>query len=248
VARQPWRPRTSRNAATSFVHVLRVLGDLPLSSIRPSDVQAFVAGLDLAPSTVRLISQQLRTVLRSAVRDGLIVRDPSAGVKLPRPVRGAVVPPDDAAVEMIYAAARSEFRVAVVLGAAAGLRQGEAAGLTVDRVDWLRRTVRVDRQWAQVDGWSPPKTLASIRTVPVAASVLDELARHLEEQGTGVDGVLVHGPDGRPVSHGTWGKWMRAAVKGAGLSGVRFHDLRHHYASRLIAAGCGEGGPGGARA
>ena len=105
VERQPWRPRTRATADTSLAHALVVLGDRPLSSIRPSDVQALVSGLPLAPGTVRTVVQHLRTVLRAAVRDGLIVRDPSADVKLPRATTGAVVPPTDEAVRAIYAAA-----------------------------------------------------------------------------------------------------------------------------------------------
>jgi integrase len=194
-----------------------------------------------APSTVATVVQHLRTVFRSAVRDGLIVRDPSTAVKLPRVTTGAVEPPTDEAVQAIYDAAAEPFQAAVLLGAAVGLRQGEAAGLTVDRVDFLRRTVRVDRQWSQAGGWSPPKTRASIRTVPVAAEVLEVLARHIEIHGLGVDGVVIHwqhaGSDG-PMHHTTWARAVREAVAGAGLTGIRYHDLRHHYASKLIAAGC----------
>ena len=113
--------------------------------------------------------------------------------------------------------------------------------MSVDRVDWLRRTVRVDRQWSQAGGWAPPKTRASYRTVPVAAEVLEVLAHHLELHGPGGDGVLVHWPhagkDG-PMHHTAWSRAMRKAVAGAGLAGVTFHDLRHHYASKLIAGGC----------
>jgi integrase len=126
-----------------------------------------------------------------------------------------------------------------VLEAAVGKRQAEASALTTDRIDWLRRTVRVDRQWSQVNGWAPPKTRASTRTVPVAAEVLEVLSHHIAEHGTGPDGVLVHWGHGvGPMGHAAWARSMRLAVAGAGLADVRYHDLRHHYASKLIAAGC----------
>jgi len=237
--RQPWRPRTRAAAETSLAHALAVFGDRPLSSIRPSDVQAFVSGLSLAPSTVATVVQHVRTVMRSAVRDGLIVRDPTAGVKLQRVAGGAVVPPTDEEVAAIYEAAVAPFRAAIVLGAAVGLRQAEASGLTVDRIDWMRRTVRVDRQWSHVNGWAPPKTRVSTRTVPAAAEVLEMLARHISAYGTGTDGVVVHwGYSHGPMGHAAWGQAMCRAVAAAGLSSVRFHDLCHHYASKLIAAGC----------
>src|SRR5690242_8914947 len=52
IARQPWRPRTRMAAETSLAHVLATMGERPISSIRPSDVQALVSGLELAPGTV----------------------------------------------------------------------------------------------------------------------------------------------------------------------------------------------------
>jgi len=62
--------------------------------------------------------------------------------------RLVVVPPTTGEVQALYDAAPDWFRVAIVFGAGLGLRQAEASGLTVDRIDWLRdRSVRIDRQW-----------------------------------------------------------------------------------------------------
>ncbi len=155
-------------------------------------------------------------------------------------VPGAVVPLTDDEVTRLYEAAAPVFRAGVLLGAALGLRQSEASAVTVDRVDFLRREMRVDRQFSHF-GWGPPKTPASSRTVPVAVPVIELLAQHLERFGPGEDGALVHwrwaGREGGPMGHNPWGHAMRAAVKAAELSGVRYHDLRHHAASRLIASG-----------
>ena len=68
--------------------------------------------------------------------------------------------------------------------------------------------------------------------------MLDELNLHLQQFGGGDGGVIVH-TDGRPVDAARWGHYMRAARKHAGVSErVSFHDLRHFFASALIAAGC----------
>jgi integrase len=240
ISRQPWRPATRDVATRSLRPVLALLGDRPLSSIRASDMQALISGLDVAPSTAKVIAQHLRAVLRSAVRDGLIVKSPGDNLRLPRQERGLVDPLSDEEVARLYEAAAPPFRAAVILGAALGLRQSEAAGLTVDRVDFLRREVRIDRQFSNF-GWGPPKTAGSNRVIPVAVPVVQLLARHLEQFGPGEGGALIHWPwaqqTGGPMGSNPWGKSMRPAVKAAGLEGVRYHDLRHHAASRLIASG-----------
>lgn len=240
LARQPWRPATVSLATNALErHVLGFFGDRPLGSIRKADVQAFVTGLDLAPSTVKTVYQHLSGLLAAAAEDRLIVVNPAAGVRLPRAGAGEVVPPSAEMVRALYEAAPDWFGVAVVLGAGLGLRQAEASGLTADRVDWLAgRVVRVDRQWKSktVDqtGFAPPKSESSIRSVPAAATVLGELGRAVDRR----DGFVLNRA-GQPVGHHPFQHAWRQTVKRAGVEqGLRFHSLRHRFASVLISGGC----------
>jgi integrase len=251
LARQPWRASTGEVAARALTHAGRELGRRPLGSIRKGDVQAFVSGLELAPSTVATTFQHLNTLLEAAVDDGLIARNPARGVKLPGRAVGEVVPPTTEQVAALHEAAPTWFRPAVILGAGVGLRQAEASGLTVDRVLWLERSVRVDRQWITRSGlaeFGPPKSKSSNRTIPASTFVLDELAGHV---GRRHDGFVVH-RDAEPVSYHAFGHYWRRTTMGAGLGqwvrdpdtgrkrwqGMRYHDLRHAFASMLIAEGC----------
>jgi integrase len=128
----------------------------------------------------------------------------------------------------------------VHLAAGTGLRQGEAFGLTLDRVDFLRRRVRVDRQLVQVGSgapaFGPPKTAASVRTVPMADVTLQALARHLEAYPVDGPGALVFTrADGGALRRNRFGEVWSKARASAGLGADRtFHDLRHFYASLLI--------------
>ena len=249
VARQPWRSSTADVAANALDHAVRVLGDRPLGSIRKSDVQAFVSGLTLAPSTVATTFQHLNTLLEAAADDGVIARNPARGVKLPARSTGEIVPPTVEKVELLVDAAPVWFRPAVVLGAGLGLRQAEASGLTADRVLWLERAVRVDRQWITRHGlaeFGPPKSAASNRTIPASSFVLDFLAEHVGRRHTG---HVLHRA-GEPVNYNDFGYHWRRTVLAAGLGqvvrdggrkqyeGLRYHDLRHAFASLLISAGC----------
>ena len=146
-------------------------------------------------------------------------------------------------VDALLAATAEPFKAAIVIGAGLGLRQSEAAGLTVDRVNFLRRSVTVDRQWQQATGssagaFTSPKTEASTRIVPADQWVLDHLAAHIQQHGLGAEGVLLH-RNGVPFDSAKFGYELRAARRRAGLpESFTFHDLRHFFASALIHADC----------
>jgi integrase len=147
------------------------------------------------------------------------------------------VPPTIEQVGALYDAAPSWFQPAVVLGAGLGLRQSEATGLTADRVLWLERSVRIDRQWDSRTlpaAFVPPKTASSIRTIPASQWVLDELGAHV---GRRHEGFVLH-RDGHPVDWQAFGHQWRKIRKRAGVEDIRYHDLRHAIASMLISAGC----------
>jgi len=198
VASRVHRPSTAEHVESYLrVHVLPRLGHRPMSAIRHSEVQGFVKGLTevLAPVTVANVVAGVSAVFRSAVRDRVVAVNPCDGITLPRRQRVEVVPPTVDEVRMLLAAMPERYRVLGTLAAGAGLRQGEALGLTVDRVDFLRRTLRVDRQLVtparSQPHFAPPKSEASTRTVPLADVVVEALAAHVKAFSPGADGLLV---------------------------------------------------------
>ncbi len=132
-------------------------GNVSLSKIRKSHVEMWVKGMvvkDLAVGTIHTRAQSVRSVLRAAVEDRVIPRDPSVGVTLPR-CRGAEASmeiPTTQTVGKILAAADNDFVAFVALCAFAGLRLGEAAAVQLGDVDFLRRTLAVSRQVQRVNG------------------------------------------------------------------------------------------------
>ena len=115
-----------------------------------------------------------------------------------------------------------------------------AAGRGGVDVDFLRRTVHIEWQLSQ-DGKRrvPPKTPRSRRTLPLPSVVAEALAAHVAEFPPAVDGSLFTTANGnlwRQEHHGA--RVFTPAVRGAGLpAGTTSHDLRHHCASVLLAAG-----------
>lgn len=222
-------------------HAYPTFGERQLRSIRPSEVQAWVRGLPLQPATAEVCYRYVAGIFRAAVADRLLTSTPCVGVKLPRREPKLVEPLSTDQVESMIEAVPARYRALVVLAAGTGLRQGEAFGLEVGRVDFLRRTLRIDQQLVLLPGappvLSPPKTTASYRTVPLPQVVVDALAAHLASYPSAglvfVDGV------GRALRRTSFSaRVWRPAARTAGLpAGAGFHALRHYYASLLIRHG-----------
>jgi integrase len=247
------------NSASTYrshlrTHVYPLLGDRRIGSLHRSDIKSFVAAKanGLAPSTVETIVSVLRAMLASAVEDRYIAINPAARVQLPQVTPRVLAPLEPAQVLALAGAVPPRYRVGVVLGAGAGLRFGEATGLTVPRAELLRRRIRVLEQ-AQNGALAPLKTRASRRTVPISDWVIEEIAAHLERFGPGVSDVIMSNADQRIIRRSAFGTMWRSAVASTRTcgkppaetgakpecsdccadpahmlpAGTRFHDLRH---------------------
>lgn len=243
---QVHRPSTASQVESHFrTKVYPALGARPLVSIRPSHVQALIKAMsvELAPATVETIYRHVSAVFKAAVRDRLIARTPCEGITLPRQDRDhKVVPLEVEQLEAVAELFPDRWRATVWVGAGTGLRQGEVLGLTLDRVDFLRRTVKVDRQMLTPNrgalAFGPPKTKASYRTVPLPDSVGLVLAEHLRQFPAGDDGLIFTAADGGPVRRQRIADAWRTAADAVGLPPkTGFHATRHFYASALIQFG-----------
>lgn len=243
---QMHRPGTTAQVETYLrLHAYPTLGKRPLGAVRRSEVQAWVKheSTQLAPGSVELVYRWVSTIFKAAVADRLIASSPCTGIALPKRPSEEVFPLTVAQVESLAAAVPDRHRALVVFAAGTGLRQGECFGLTVDRVDFLRRQVRVDRQLVSVNGgppeFGPPKSPAGFRTVPMPDVVSTVLAAHLARYRSGRSGLVFTNRAHDPLRRSNFGDMWRRVSAIAGLPhGATFHDLRHFYASLLISRGC----------
>jgi integrase len=223
------------------------LGALPLAAITPSHVQTAVdARAKLAaPSTVVRDFAPLRAVLTAAVDADLIGRSPARRVALPRarpPDRDVVAP--EALISLV-AETPEHYRVLVLTAGVLGLRWGEAVGLRVRDVDFMRRTVTVAQVVEELSGHlrivPEPKSRASLRTMAAPTFLVDELARHLVEHRStasgGLDALIFLGPHGGVLRRRFGERILRPAAARAGLAGLTFHGLRHAAVSALVDEG-----------
>jgi integrase len=198
----------------------------------------------LAPGTIKTRYVNVRSVFRAAVKDRAIGSDPTDGVRLPRGRRADVAMsiPTPEVVGQLMAVVDERFQPFIAHCAFAGLRLREAAAVQLADVDFLRKSLKVSRQVQRVNGGAidvrAPK-YGSERVVYLADTLVNVLAEHVANHGTtGKERWLFAGEGDDPPHQNTVGYWWRKTLRDAGVSGIKLHDLRHFYASGLIAAGC----------
>lgn len=241
--RQIWVPSTRVNAERVVATVS--FSDMPMKSIRRSHVESWIKSMTstgLAASTIKTRFNVLRAIFRAAVADRVIVTDPSVGVTLPRRRSrdASMTIPTEQQVGAILRAGRPEFQAFIALCAFADLRSGEAAGVQVGDVGLreLRVARQVQRDSREVAVRAPK--YGSERLVYVPQELVAILGEHIEAFTP--EGVptrfLFRAADGGPLDRNAVHFRWRDAASRAGVAGVRLHDLRHFYASGLIAQGC----------
>ncbi|PWC05438.1 tyrosine-type recombinase/integrase [Agromyces badenianii] len=228
------RPRSVSAARVQLKHVVEKFGDRRLSSVRPSEVKAWMSELGdrFAATTTYNIHGRMSQLFADAVHDGLIARSPVSRRTSPR--KGAQRPyvATTAQVWALHDAMPEGLRPAVLLGAFAGLRRGEIVALRVADVDFMRGVITPA---AQNDG-EPLKTEQSATSIPIPIELALELNRMPSKFKSD---TIVVSPIGRQVSTTMLnGAFKKARESIDGLpEGFRLHDLRHYYASLLIASG-----------
>jgi integrase len=229
------RPSTVRQAQVHIAKIVEAFGSVRLADLRPSQVKAWTARLradGYEPSYVYALHARLAQVFSDAVHDGIVPRSrcsrrTSPGQGKPRPYVATTEQ-----VWALHSAMPDRCRAAVLLGAFAGLRVAEACGLRVGDVDFMRGVITPAVQYPA----EPLKTGTAKTSIPIPQVFALDLAAHVKQ---------------RPATHvltnelgdqlGPWA--LERAVRTArnavdGLSeGFRYHDLRHYFASLLIASG-----------
>jgi integrase len=238
-------------------HINPALGRLKLSKLTAAHIQSLYAAKlrdGLKPSSVRYIHAVLHRALEQAVRFNLIPFNPAARVDPPK-VRQEEIMPLDAEQARTFLSAASEaddrFECLHVLSLTVGLRMGEALGLKWSDIDLDAKTLRVSRQLQRMrEGgglvFGEPKN-ASRRTVDLPQRAVEALRSHrkrqIEEQlraGSNWQdyGLVFASGKGTPLdAQNIVNRHFKPLLRRAGLPDIRWHDLRHTYATLLLARG-----------
>ncbi len=234
-------------------HLAPELGRIKLKALTPAHVQGlYRSKLDsgLSTSTVRLMHNTLYKALKQAVRWSLVPRNVAEIVQAPRPKKKEIRPLTPEQARTLLEAARGDRLEALyVLAVTAGLRRGELLGLRWQDVDLERGSLQVRQQLTRTkDGLSftSPKggKSRSVRLTQNAIKVLrSHRKRQLEEKlrlaGLWRDtGLVFTSTTGTPVDvRSLAGRSFGPLLERAGLPRIRFHDLRHTFATVLLSRG-----------
>ncbi len=230
------RESTVRQAETHLKRIKAAFGTMPLGSVRPSHVRTWCAQLaaeGLEGSYVYALHSRLAQVFADAVHDGLVAKSPCS--RRTSPSAGKQRPYVCTTEQMwaLHDALPERLRAAVLLGAFAGLRDGEVCGLRVGDIDFMRGVVHPAVQHPAVR----LKTETSRAALPIPQSLVFALSAHVGKWSAG-EHVFVNewGDQLAPWTLQRAIRTARAKVPGLPLD-FRFHDLRHYLASMLIASG-----------
>jgi integrase len=225
-------PKTVRNVLSYLHSVFEHAIDLGWTSDNPVRRAARPkrrrAG-DANPDLQFLTLDELDAVIR-AIPDGVVVREPA-------PTRrnrlGAAPPPPPDVLGPV-------LRLLIRTAAMTGLRRSELLGLRWRDVDWTAQRVRVRNVFVRGEHSSAGKSdLSTRRSVPLADRLVSELDAWSRRTVFAAEDDLVfaHPQTGRALDGSKITRRFQQACRDAGVRVIRFHDLRHTFATRLAASG-----------
>jgi integrase len=232
-------------------HLLPRLGRRRLALITADDVVAVTRELQaagLSPWTIKRILGALSCVFTFALRRGYISAHPFQRLERderPHPSRSEQRVLTQPELARLMAACPRRYRPLLVTGAFTGMRLSEVLGLSWADVDFAAGVIHVRQQLARgrrgvPPHRIPPKTRASVREIPLLPQLAALLRQHKKGSRftSGSDYVFATSRGTAFLHHNVSKRVLRRAAVNAGLDRtgrrLRFHDLRHTFASHLI--------------
>jgi integrase len=240
------------------VHVSPAIGKRKVASVTTRDVERLASAMlakGASPKTVRNVITFLHSVFALAVRNGWAPANPVADAARPRRRREGDANPDlqfltldelDAVIDTIpnrtvdRDALGPVLGLVILAGGTTGLRQSELLGLRWRDIDLQAQRVRVRNAWVRYEHSSEGKSdLSTKRSVPMTDRLVSELKKWRLRTvfSDEYDLVFAHPELGVPLDRTKVTRRFQEACTKAGVRQIRFHDLRHTFATTLAAAG-----------
>ena len=231
------------------------IASIPLADLTSLDLQRFYKHLldggrvdrieakkkpkGLAPKTVRNIHQMIGSAYNLAMEQKLVSKNPAQGCALPKVEHKEMKTLTADQLSAFFQEARdSGVYELYYLDLATGLRRGELLGLKWTDVDFDRGVLKIQRAISRQNGKvveAPLKTKNAYRTLPLSADAIDVLKAQKNKVGSSE--WVFPSPTGGPMSPDSVLHMLQRVLKRAGLPRIRFHDLRHTFATMALQNG-----------
>ena len=248
-------PRTQEGYADRiYKHIIPELGQIPLNKLTQNDLQQFYArlktsgrlirveqfGPGLSDRMVRVCHASCRSALEKAVQEGLIRINPAIGCKLPpKKSREMQVLTQEEMQRFLIQARQDGYYELFLLELGTGMRLGEILALQWTDLNFRTGELRIDKSMCYLGGKlqiTEPKTKSSIRTVILPPALLEVLKAYQQT----VDSRWMFPSPAKanaPLTQNYVRRRMQQTLKRAGCKVVRFHDLRHTFATMALEHG-----------
>ena len=251
------RPGTLRGYRTLIEQYVKPqLGGKQISLITTQDVQRMYRrlkkegrviehpekGTQLADSTVRGIHSMFHLAMQDAVQAHIIAKNPTEGTTVPKQSGGTKQVLNDRELDAFLAVIEGDviWHDFFYTEITTGLRRGEICGLMWQDFDERNSTLKVCRTLHSkklgVFSLGDTKTGTGTRTIVLPQSTVGLLRRRREKA---ISQWIFPNPvmPELPVSPGSAYTHLKTLLKRAGLPSIRFHDLRHTFATHALASG-----------
>ncbi len=235
-------------------HIKPYIGNIPLEKLTTMELQKLYRKLltsrrverieaqklpkGLSAKTVRNINQVISSAMDLAVAQKIILENPTNACSLPRVEHKEM---QTISSEQLQAfpeeAKRSGVYEMYYIDLSTGLRRGELLGLKWEDIDMNQGIIRVRRQISRIDGKiveAPLKTKNSYRAVTISPQAIEVLKAQKEKAN---DEYVFSSPNGGPISPDSVNNMLKRVLERAGIPKVRFHDLRHTFATLALQNG-----------
>lgn len=226
-------------------HHFKEFNGLKVNRITTARVEKYITdrqrhGMNIL--TVRKVLVSLNQIMAYAVRHRYIDHNPVRDAERPRG-QGQVEGPKirilthEEIKPFLEEVKGRKYKTLFMLAIMSGARQGELFGLKWSDVDWQNNQLRIQRTFNN-QAWYDTKTATSNRTIDLGPSMMAELRRWRVACPPNELNLIFPNEAGGPLNHNNVvSRYFNPALEAAGLGKVRFHDLRHTYASLLIEQG-----------
>jgi integrase len=228
------------------VHLKPFFGRLKINHVTFDTIEQFKKDSTengVTPPTLRKILINLGAILSYAVRIRYIDYNPAREIEKPR---GKTTHDDEDEMfifkpyqiqAMLQKTDEQKFRLLFMTAVLTGLRQGELFGLQWGDIDWTNCQIHVRRTYNHGHFYGP-KSKTSRRSVDMGPERVDEFKRWKLACPIGGLDLIFPSNMGTPLNAAAvlYRKFL-PALRRAGLPRIRFHNLRHTYASLLVYQG-----------